>query len=259
MATQTTPLVDDSFFGDSAVNAKARLYCTYVVSGIGEPKKTKNPLTGEEGKGLYWMADLELTPTRGSRKVFANMLFRVEQFKGGFKPEVYKDYAANPQLGETLPGKKMTIGESFAFVYSTNIKPHVERNKDGSVKLRKDGTPLVKGCTNLMAVGGGTLAGLGAIAGYVKLENSKPDASEEEQAAAIARGIRKYIAERDVNGAEVLATLKQQVQDGELRDNYELDRWIGPFNAENHEVALSRAEKSAGKSAGEREVVAYTV
>ncbi len=250
MSTQAAAPPVATGFAPSAVQERPKLVITGRIVGLGEPKTT------QQGDGDYESIDLIFEPERGSRKVFPRMLFRPEMFSiGRFRPDLY---TSDPRLAGRREGKKLTLGETFAFIYRSNVYPSVETNSKGE---RRSG-----GCSHLMALCGGTLEGVDAIAEMFlaacnAIPTSRPVGDlgfQELTPIEISQVLKSYLQAHP--GIELAAIAKQSKdQSGQLKDQYELADWVGPFNSDTHERLVKRASKTEGKSGAERLVIGYVV
>lgn len=240
--TVTTPSTPGFAFAPSEAQERPKMFITGRIMGIGDPATTQN------GDGDYEMVKLVMEPTNGSRKLFPSLLFRSEQFSKGFRPTMYKDYERFPSLSDVRDGKKMTIGETFVFVYGRNIAP-----PSGGQQV-----------TNLMAVCGGTLEGLKGFGNLIDQALSTVSDRKsgdfglvELTPDEIVKLLRKY--HESLGPIDLAAIARQGQRDGALTDNYELDSWVGPLTEKSHKYMVGRVEKSQGKEPGKKFILGYQV
>lgn len=244
-------------FGASEVRERPRLAVTGTFTGVGGIKTTAS----EE----YEMLDLIFKPSRGSRKVFPKLMFRTEMFSPGFTPKIYKDYTNFPVLAEVREGKRMSVGETYAFVYANNVLGVPKVDKNGVYILdKKTGNKIVDRITSLMAFCGGTLE---SLEGLDEAFDSIVDISGRETGPF---GVPEYTSEEIVNvlkqyhesvgEVEQLAILKQSVMNDVPQDNYEVAEWLGPLSQESHEKLVKRAQKTEAKEDITQQIkIAYTL
>ncbi len=262
--TQQTPPQGGFQFANAGVAERPKLTATGIITRLGDPKTT------QQGDGYYEMFDIYLEPTRASKKVFPRALFRAEMFSPGFNPQSYTDYASYPAL-QTIPeGKDKPLGEGFANTYRMNVFPNItlQKGPDGTVtpKFDKDtGLVLCSGITPVMAICGGTLAGmeamthliveaLAAVQGRAAGQMGLVELTPQE----VVDVLRKYLAQ--IGPIEQAVTLKQSKdQQGNLKDSYEVASWEGPFSPAVHAKLQARAEKSATKPTAQRLQIGYTL
>lgn len=242
MSTNTQQQTQYSF-APSSVQERPKLASTGLITGIGEAKETAS--------GDYVMIDLIFKPTHGSRKIFPRLMIRPEMFSiPYFSPKIYTDYQKFPALAGVKDGKTKTLGETFALVYRQNVAPSISTNK-------KTGAKYPERTTALMAIAGGTMQGFEALAQVIgeKLaevvaqgrENGEfgfPELTVDEIVALL-----KSFHAAQPQGQELALVIKQSTDEsGNVKDQYELDAWRGPFTKEQHERFVKASEESRAKN-----------
>lgn len=240
-----------SLWSQPSVAEKPRLAVTCRITDIKDAKTTG------DGEGDYERAEIIVESTNGSRKFFPSIMFRNEMFSVGHF-DVKRSYEDNPALRGVAPGKKRTTGEIWSIVYGMNCFPRIKKGKEGAYADR---------CTPLMALCGGTLEGLTGFAKVLQGALATPEVAKRrgdfgfpeltsEEIVALLRDYHKSLPPY-----ELAAVLKQgNDASGDLSDKYEVDTWVGPFNAETHERLLARATKNAGNpDVTKRLVIGYGV
>lgn len=220
------------FFGASKIEAKPKYLVTLTIDSV-KARPSNDDKT-------YDSIEIITTGTKASvKKPFPSLLMRPEWFAGNFDPEVYTNYAANPELEEVPEGKKMTKGQSLKFVYNNNIFP--EGGVSVPSKGKNAGKQIVKAVTTLMAIAGGTIEGLYALTGAFSARIADTAAPKFEGTVdQVAEVLNAFLKARD-KAPTLLVVVKQgQDQNGDLKDGYEVDRWVGPFTEENWEKQAKR-------------------
>ncbi len=247
--TTTTDTTTPQGFGASEVQARPKIAITGTFTGVGICK----PTASEE----YEMLDLIFKPSRGSRKIFVRAMFRTEQFSPGFDPRIYKDYAKYPSLAKKREGKRMTVGETYAWMYNKDVfsAPKLDGKKQPIID-RRTGLMAVTSVSILMGFFGGTLEGFYDF----KASTWGPACEKLQGRPAGAFGLPEFTADeivemlRDHRAAkgdtdELIAIIKQSHDiGGNLNDNYELDHFEGPLSQVSYDALVKRAEKSSSSS-----------
>lgn len=240
MANESAVTSSNYEFAPSHAQERPKLTATGKITGIGKVQTTGG------GNGDYEMLDLIFQPTRGSRKVFPRIMFRNEMFSiPDFVPDLYKQYDKFPALRSVKPGKKLTLGEVFELRYRQDISPAVSVNK-------KTGNRYVDRVTGLMAICGGTAEGLSAFAQTVGTKLAEVKASGREPGdLGIVELTREEIVDlikafhASLPQVEQALIIKQSTdEDGNPKDQYEVDQFRGPFTQELHDKLVEQSEKS---------------
>lgn len=265
-STSTAPSAGDFFQHGSSEQQRSQMACTYVITGIGDPKRT--------GNDLYFMADIIVEPTRGSQKIFPRLMAREEMFVPKFDPKVYaSDKVAITVGGVQTPlttaitnsaGRPSTLGTSLGHVCRMNVCPTLKVDKSGNIVIdKKTNLPMEPADINgLMAICGGTFND-----GIVKV--LAPRLATAFAAIPADRAVKELTAEEIVavlrevvraNGRVELAAILKQSRDqsGALSDNYELARWQGPFTkALDTKLRETAAKTASNADVSKRVVIRY--
>ena len=251
--------------------ARPRILSIGRITGLSESKTTGG------GDGNYEVANIIVTPTRGSKKPLPSIMFRNEMFSAGhFNPKVHygkfnesQVFEPNPLLAGIPVGKSKPLGQSFLGVFQMNCWPKTYTvKKDNPKRGLTAGTVVINQQTALSAIAGGTWEGFTRLGAAFSEAVSQiptdrplgdlgfPELSSEE----IVEVLRLFISNSGVKDVEQAFEMTQRRdQNGELTDFFEVSRFYGPFTSDLAASLQKKVDDTINKPVNERWVRSYSV
>lgn len=237
-----------SFFGASEVQPKTQLAVVVTVEGVQIPANV-NPESDYDV--LDVVVDLAMGSTVSGGKLFPRFYYRPEQFLDPKFPAEYLRYDLHPDLGETRPGKKNPVGETFYNMYQMHMIPVISRPERGP----RAGQEVADKVTTLMAIGGGTIAGLDAL--LTAFQKRKEAGGFDASPAQVAEVINGFLKAREHKPRLLVVARQSTNANGSLMDRYELGQWVGPLTQPEYEAMVKRAKASEKKEISRQVKIAF--